>query len=63
MEKTIVLIDAGFLSKLSKYLGDDKYLTYDLIKFSKNLANKEGSKRYKIYDRNYKWFKSFSLYV
>lgn len=40
MEKTIVLIDAGFLSKLSKYLGNGKYLAYSLIDFSKHLAEK-----------------------
>ena len=28
MNKTIVLIDAGFLSKLNKHLGDGKYLRY-----------------------------------
>ena len=38
MEKTIVLIDAGFLSKLSKQLGEGKYLRYNLIEFSRNLA-------------------------
>ncbi len=41
MEKTIVLIDAGFLSKLNKYFGDGKYLKYNLITFSKNLAQKQ----------------------
>ena len=41
MEKTIVLIDAGFLSKLSKYFGNGKYLNYDLIQFSKNLAKNQ----------------------
>ncbi len=41
MEKTIVLIDAGFLSKLSSYFGGGKYLKYDLIKFSKSLAEKQ----------------------
>jgi len=41
MNKTLVLIDAGFLSKLSKYLGNGKYLKYDLIKFSKKLAEKQ----------------------
>jgi len=41
MDKTLVLIDAGFLSKLSKYLGDGKYLRYDLIRFSKKLAEKQ----------------------
>ncbi|MEX2017307.1 MAG: NYN domain-containing protein [Candidatus Pacearchaeota archaeon] len=38
---TLVLIDAGFLSKLSKHFGNGVYLKYDLIKFSKNLAFKE----------------------
>lgn len=41
MEKVIVFIDAGFLSKLSKYFGNGKYLTYDLILFSKNIAKKQ----------------------
>lgn len=41
MEKTIVLIDAGFLSKLSRYLGKGRYLLYNLIDFSKNLAKKQ----------------------
>jgi uncharacterized LabA/DUF88 family protein len=42
MEKTIVLIDAGFLSKLNKYFGNGKYLKYDLIAFSKRIAEKQG---------------------
>jgi len=42
MDKTLVLIDAGFLSKLSKYLGGGRYLTYNIISFSKNLADKQG---------------------
>ncbi|MBS3077125.1 NYN domain-containing protein [Candidatus Pacearchaeota archaeon] len=41
MEKTVVLIDAGFLSKLSRYFGSGKYLNYDIISFSKNLAAKQ----------------------
>ena len=41
MEKTIVLIDAGFLSKLNKYFGEGKFLNYNLITFSKNLAQKQ----------------------
>jgi uncharacterized LabA/DUF88 family protein len=40
MENTLVLIDAGFLSKLSKHFGKGKYLTYDIISLSKNLSNK-----------------------
>lgn len=41
MEKTLVLIDAGFLSKLSKYFGNGNYLKYDIIAFSKSLAKKQ----------------------
>lgn len=36
----IILIDGGFLSKLSKYFGGGKYLIYDLYNFAKNLASK-----------------------
>ncbi|MBT7102319.1 NYN domain-containing protein [archaeon] len=38
MEKCIVMIDAGFLSKVSRELGDGHYFKYDLLKFSKNLC-------------------------
>lgn len=41
MEKSIVVIDAGFLSKLSKYFGNGKYLVYDLVLFSKNISKKQ----------------------
>ena len=41
MKKTIVLIDAGFLSRLNKYFGEGRFLRYDLITFSKNLAQKQ----------------------
>lgn len=41
MEKTIILIDGGFLSKLSKYFGGGKYLKYDIIKLSKSLAERQ----------------------
>ena len=41
MEKTVILIDGGFLSKLNKYLGSGKYTRYDIIRFSKNLAEKQ----------------------
>lgn len=40
MENTIVFLDAGFLSKISKHFGKGKYLEYDIIKFAKNLAKK-----------------------
>ena len=39
--KTIVFIDAGFLSKLSKHFGDGRYLVCNLIDFSKRLARKK----------------------
>ncbi len=41
MKKCLVLLDAGFLSKLSKHFGKGKYLIYDIIKFAKNLAKKQ----------------------
>ena len=41
MENTFVLIDAGFLSKLSRYYGKGRYLRYDLIKLAKLIAQKQ----------------------
>jgi len=41
MENTLVFIDAGFLSKLSKHFGDGKYLIYDLIEFPKCISKKQ----------------------
>ena len=41
MENTLVFIDAGFLSKLSKHLGNGKYLTFDIIKFALNISSKQ----------------------
>jgi len=41
MEKVIVMIDAGFLSKVSHKLGEGHYFKYDLLKFSKKLAGKQ----------------------
>lgn len=38
---TIVFIDEAFLSKLSKYFGDDKYLKFDRYLFAKNIARKQ----------------------
>ncbi len=42
MDSSVVLLDAGFLSKLSKHFGKGKYIKYDIIKFAKNLAKKQG---------------------
>ncbi|MBM3233986.1 NYN domain-containing protein [Candidatus Pacearchaeota archaeon] len=36
-----IFIDDGFLAKLSKYFGGGKYLKFDRISFSNNLAKKE----------------------
>ena len=38
MNSTIIFIDAGFLSKLSKYFGDGKHLKFDYINFCHYLA-------------------------
>ena len=40
-KNTIIYIDSGFLSKVSKYFGKDRYLVYDISKFAKILAIKE----------------------
>ena len=48
-EKTLIFIDAGFLSKLSRYFGKGKYLTYDIIDFSKNLCKKQNLNCEKIF--------------
>jgi len=42
MEKILVMIDAGFLSKVSHELGEGHYFKYDLLQFSKNLCGKFG---------------------
>jgi len=41
MEKCLVFIDSGFLSKVSKHFGGGISLRYDLLKFAKNLCGKE----------------------
>ncbi|MBU1203877.1 MAG: hypothetical protein KKG60_02290 [Nanoarchaeota archaeon] len=41
MKETIVFIDAGFLSKLSRYFGGGKYLKNDIIKLAYLLSKKE----------------------
>ncbi len=41
MEETIIFIDTGFLEKLSKYFGNGRYLKFDRIKLSKQLAKKQ----------------------
>ncbi|MBT4135328.1 NYN domain-containing protein [archaeon] len=41
MDNTLVFIDAGFLSKLSKYFGKGKYLNYDLFRFPKYISKKQ----------------------
>ncbi len=41
MDNTIVFLDAGFLSKLSKKLGNGQYIEYNILDFAKNLAEKQ----------------------
>ena len=41
MDETLVFIDEAFLSKLSKHLGGGRYLKFDRIGFSENLAKEE----------------------
>ena len=47
MNKTLVFIDEGFLSKVSKHFGEGEYLKFDKIKFAKMISkkNKKGSNR------------------
>ncbi len=40
-DETLVFLDEGFIYKLNKYFGQGKYLKYNLIDFSKNLAKKQ----------------------
>jgi len=42
MVSTLVFIDDGFLSKLSKYFGDGKYLKFHRLDFAKKICKKEG---------------------
>ena len=42
MEDTLVFVDEGFLSRLSKYFGNGSYIKFDKINFIKNLAKKKG---------------------
>ena len=49
MDDTIVFIDAGFLSKLSKHFGNGKYLVYNLVDFSRNLSKKQNLNCKKIF--------------
>jgi len=40
-KETLVFIDSNFISKLSKHFGNGKYILYDLVIFSENLAKKQ----------------------
>lgn len=56
--KTLVFVDAGFLSKLSKSFGDGEYLVYDLVKFCGNLSKKQGLNCKKVFYYNSPPFQS-----
>jgi len=49
MDDTLVFLDAGFLSKLSKYFGSGNYLRYNLVSFAMNLAKKQNLSCKKIF--------------
>ena len=49
MNETIVFIDAGFISKLSKHFGNGVYLKNDLINISKIFSQKEKLECIQIY--------------
>jgi len=49
MKSTIVFIDAGYLSFISKFFGEGKPLKYKIEVFANNLAKAKGLKCEKIY--------------
>ncbi len=58
MEETLVFLDGGFLSKISKHFGKGKYLIYDIIQFARNIAKKQNLESKKIYYYNAPPFQS-----
>lgn len=48
-ERTVVLIDAGYFSKLTKHFGNKKHLRVDIVSFAKYLSIKQGLWCEKIY--------------
>lgn len=49
MKETIIFLDAGYLSFISKYFGNGKHLKYKIENFCKNLAKQRGLNCKKIY--------------
>ena len=41
IEQALVFIDAGYLSKISKYFGNGKHIKLDLVQFSFQFARKQ----------------------
>ncbi len=41
MEETLVFIDEGFLSQLSKHFGKGNYIKIDYLRFAENLAKQD----------------------
>jgi len=58
MEHTLVFLDGGFLSKISKHFGNGKYLVYDIVKFAKNIAKKQNLECKRMYYYNAPPFQS-----
>lgn len=48
-EKTIFLIDGGYLSFISKFLGKGKHLKFKIEKFAENVCKRNGLKCEEIY--------------
>ncbi len=48
-KETLIFVDEAFLSKLSKYFGDGKYLKFDRFSFSEKLAKRERLKLKQIF--------------
>ncbi len=42
LARTLVFIDGGYLSKISRHLGNGRYLKIDLLAFSAHLAKEQG---------------------
>ena len=41
MDDTLVFIDAGFLSEVSKFIGNGKYIKFKIVDFVNNICKKE----------------------
>jgi len=49
MNSTLIFVDAGFLSELSKYFGGGRHLKFDYLQFFRHLAKLKGLNLKKIF--------------